>query len=48
MGLGRRCSLRRRWAWGKDGAKEKMFLNEKTSPWGWIVVGEKVGLGMIP
>jgi len=48
MGPGRRCSLRRRWAWGEDGAKEKMFFNEKTSPWGWIIVEEKVRLGMIP
>jgi hypothetical protein len=25
MGLRKRCSLRRRWAWGEDGAKEKIF-----------------------
>lgn len=48
MGLERRCSLRRRWAWGEDGVKEKMFFSEKTSPWGWTIIKEKVRPGMIP
>jgi hypothetical protein len=42
MGLAFRHSLRRRWARGKDGAMEWMWVEEKTFPEEKMFPGEKM------